>query len=49
MALKDGTDKVEEELHSIIFMYKMGRSRYGKLILDWLGGLLVIIIAVSVQ
>jgi len=47
--LKDGTDKVEEELHSIIFMYKMDRSRYGKLILDWLGGLLVIIIAVSVQ
>ena len=30
--LKKSTDKVEEELHAIVFMYKTDRSRYGKII-----------------
>ena len=29
---KSAMDKVEEELHAIIFMYKMDRSRYGRII-----------------
>ena len=28
--LKDATDKVEDELHAIIFIYKTDRSRYGR-------------------
>jgi len=30
--LKSAMDKVEEELHAIIFMYKTDRSRYGRII-----------------
>ena len=30
--LKNAMNKVEEELHAIIFMYKAEKSRYGKLI-----------------
>jgi len=30
--LKNAMDKVEEELHAIIFMYKMDKSRYGRII-----------------
>ena len=30
--LKDTINKVEDELHDIIFMYKTDRTRYGKLI-----------------
>jgi len=29
--LKDATDKVEEGLHTILFLYKMDKSKYGKL------------------
>jgi len=29
---KSAMDKVEEELHAIIFMYKMDKSRYGRII-----------------
>ena len=30
--LKNAMDKVEEELHAIIFMYKTDKSRYGRII-----------------
>jgi len=30
--LKSAMDKIEEELHAIIFMYKTDRSRYGRII-----------------
>ena len=30
--LKDDIDKVEDQLHAIIFMYKTDRARYGRLI-----------------
>ena len=30
--LKDATDKVEEELHAILFLNKMDKSKYGKFI-----------------
>ena len=30
--LKNTMDKVEEELHAIIFMYKTDKSRYGRII-----------------
>jgi len=30
--LKNGMDKVEDELHAIIFMYKTDKSRYGRII-----------------
>jgi len=30
--LEDATDKIEEEHHAILFLYKMDRSNYGKLI-----------------
>jgi len=30
--MKNAMDKVEEELHAIIFMYKTDKSRYGRII-----------------
>ena len=30
--LKDSNDKVEEELHAILFLYKTDKSKYGKFI-----------------
>jgi len=30
--LKDATEKVEEELHAILFLNKMDKSKYGKFI-----------------
>jgi len=32
VTLKRAKDKVEEENHSILFLYKSDRSRYGKLV-----------------
>ena len=29
--LKDATDKVEDELHAIMFIYKTDRARYGSI------------------